>query len=87
MSEYTVRATLTVTGDEADRAKIQAGLDAGLKELPAVAIPPGGAVPVTWRLRRSGVMTPLRNCVIVIFPEWVFDEHSGRPPSRHALSL
>ena len=37
MSEYTVRATLTVTGDEADRAKIQAGLDAGLKELPAVA--------------------------------------------------
>ena len=37
MSEYTIRATITVTGGEADRAKIQAGLDAGLRELPGVA--------------------------------------------------
>lgn len=37
MTTYTVHATITVEGDAADRAKIQAGLDAGLKELPAVA--------------------------------------------------
>ena len=37
MTDYIVRATLTVSGDAADRAKIQAGLDAGLKELPGVA--------------------------------------------------
>ena len=37
MTDYTVRATLTVSGDAADRAKIQAGLDAGLKELPDIA--------------------------------------------------
>lgn len=37
MTDYTVRATLTVSGAESDRAKIQAALDAGLKELPGVA--------------------------------------------------
>lgn len=37
MTDYIVRATLTVSGDDADRAKIEAGLDAGLKELPGVA--------------------------------------------------
>ena len=37
MTDYTVRATLTVSGDAADRAKIQAALDAGLKELPGIA--------------------------------------------------
>jgi len=37
MTDYTVRATLTVSGDSVDRAKIQQALDAGLKELPGVA--------------------------------------------------
>ena len=37
MTEYTVHATITVSGEESDRAKIQAGVDAGLKELPGVA--------------------------------------------------
>ncbi len=37
MTEFTVHATITVEGDSADRARIQAGLDAGLKELPGVA--------------------------------------------------
>ena len=37
MTDYIVRATLTVSGDAGDREKIQAGLDAGLKELPGVA--------------------------------------------------
>jgi len=36
-TQYIVHATLTVSGDASDRAKIQAGLDAGLKELPGVA--------------------------------------------------
>ena len=37
MTDYIVRATLTVSGGDADRAKIQAALDAGLKELPSLA--------------------------------------------------
>ena len=37
MTDYTVRATLTVSGDNIDRAKIQSLLDSGLKELPGVA--------------------------------------------------
>jgi hypothetical protein len=37
MTDYTVRATLTVSGDSVDRATIQQALDAGLKELPGVA--------------------------------------------------
>lgn len=37
MTDYTVHATLTVSGDGIDRAKIQQALDAGLAELPGVA--------------------------------------------------
>lgn len=37
MSDYTVRATLTVSGDTVDRETVQAALDAGLKELPGLA--------------------------------------------------
>ncbi|MGB3909904.1 MAG: hypothetical protein WBL06_05485 [Pseudolysinimonas sp.] len=37
MTEYTVNATLTVSGDATDKATIQAAVDAGLKELPSVA--------------------------------------------------
>lgn len=37
MTDYTVTATLTVSGATADREKIQAALDAGLKELPGLA--------------------------------------------------
>lgn len=37
MTDYTVHATLTVSGDGVDRAKIQQALDAGLKELPGIA--------------------------------------------------
>jgi hypothetical protein len=37
MTEFTVHATITVEGDSADRARIQSGLDAGLKELPGIA--------------------------------------------------
>ena len=37
MTDYTVHATLTVSGDSVDRASIQRALDAGLKELPGVA--------------------------------------------------
>jgi|GEM_PF-2275285 len=37
MSEYTVRATLTVSGDTVDRSTVQSALDAGLKELPGLA--------------------------------------------------
>lgn len=37
MTDYIVRATLTVSGDSVDRATIQQALDAGLKELPGVA--------------------------------------------------
>lgn len=37
MTDYTVRATLTVSGDSVDRATIQRALDAGLRELPGVA--------------------------------------------------
>ncbi len=37
MTAYTVNATITVSGDEDDRAKIEAAVQAGLKELPGVA--------------------------------------------------
>lgn len=37
MTDYTVTATVTVSGSEGDRAKIEAAVQAGLKELPAVA--------------------------------------------------
>ncbi len=37
MTDYTVRATITVSGDTVDRATIQGALDAGLKELPGIA--------------------------------------------------
>lgn len=36
MTDYIVRATVTVSGD-IDRAMIQSTLDAGLKELPGLA--------------------------------------------------
>lgn len=37
MADYTVHATLTVSGDAVDRAAIQSALDAGLRELPGLA--------------------------------------------------
>jgi hypothetical protein len=37
MTDYTVHATLTVSGEAVDRATIQAALDAGLRELPSLA--------------------------------------------------
>jgi hypothetical protein len=37
MTDYTVHATLTVSGDAIDKSTIQAALDAGLKELPGLA--------------------------------------------------
>ena len=37
MTDYTVNATITVSGDDNDKAKIQAAVDAGLKELTGVA--------------------------------------------------
>ena len=37
MTEYIVSATLTVSGDTADKAKIQSAVDAGLGELPGLA--------------------------------------------------
>lgn len=37
MTDYTVHATITVSGEEGDRAKIEAAVQAGLKELPGVA--------------------------------------------------
>jgi hypothetical protein len=37
MTTYTVQASLTVSGDSVDRAMIEGALDAGLKELPALA--------------------------------------------------
>jgi hypothetical protein len=37
MTDFTVNATITVSGDAGDLAKIQAAVDAGLKELPSVA--------------------------------------------------
>ena len=37
MTDYTVRAVITVSGDGIDRSKIQSLLDSGAKELPSVA--------------------------------------------------
>lgn len=37
MTDYNVKATITVSGADTDRAKIQAAVDAGLKELNSVA--------------------------------------------------
>lgn len=37
MTEYIVRATITVSGDGVDRQKLQTVLDAGAKELPGLA--------------------------------------------------
>jgi hypothetical protein len=37
MTDYTVNATITVSGSEGDLAKIEAAVDAGLKELPGIA--------------------------------------------------
>jgi hypothetical protein len=37
MTDFIVTATITVSADALDRPKIQAGVDAGLKELPGVA--------------------------------------------------
>jgi hypothetical protein len=37
MTDFTVNATITVSGDTGDLPKIQAAVDAGLKELPSVA--------------------------------------------------
>jgi hypothetical protein len=37
MTDYTVHATLTVSGEAIDKAAIQAAVDAGLRELPGVA--------------------------------------------------
>lgn len=37
MTEYTVHATLTVSGETVDRATIQQALDLGLRELPGLA--------------------------------------------------
>jgi hypothetical protein len=37
MTDYTVHATITVSGSDDDRAKIQAAVDAGLKELTGIA--------------------------------------------------
>ncbi len=37
MSEFIVRASLTVSGDSVDRATVEQALDMGLRELPGVA--------------------------------------------------
>jgi hypothetical protein len=37
MTDYTVRAVITVSGENLDRAKIQSLLDAGSRELPSMA--------------------------------------------------
>jgi hypothetical protein len=37
MTDYTVNAKITVSGGDDDRAKIQAAVDAGLKELNGIA--------------------------------------------------
>jgi hypothetical protein len=37
MTDFTVNATITVNGDVGDLPKIQAAVDAGLKELPSLA--------------------------------------------------
>jgi hypothetical protein len=37
MTDYTVNATITVSSGEGDRARIQAAVDAGLKELNGIA--------------------------------------------------
>jgi hypothetical protein len=37
MTDYTVRATITVSGQPGDEAKIRAAVEAGLAELPSLA--------------------------------------------------
>ena len=37
MTDYTVTGTITVSGSDDDRARIQAAVDAGLKELNGIA--------------------------------------------------
>lgn len=37
MTTYTVQASLTVSGDSVDRSMLEGALDAGLRELPALA--------------------------------------------------